>query len=229
MTKRAIWLPLGLIAAIAVGMTGLFASNAHAGTDATVAAGSGTVAPGANIIVDLTVTPSGATIVGALDVDIDYDPAVLTVVNASNPTCNEAFDADTIRCSLANLTGLSGVVSTLEFTAVGADGTSSALNVIITSCADDAGNPLACADSDGTINVQAATPTPTPSPTPATTPTPTGGTAAPTAGSPTPTPAGLPPTGGDSGSSTLPVLLAGMGILVLSAGAWALSRLRVRA
>ena len=234
MTRRAIWLPLGLFAAAIVGLIGLSAPGAQAGTDATVAIGSGTVASGANIIVDLTVTPSGATIVGALDVDIDYDPAVLTIVNASNPTCNETFDANTIRCSLADLTGLSGVESTIEFTAIGANGTSSALDVIIATCADDTGAPLTCTATDGTINVQAPTPSPVPTavptaaPTAVPTATPVGQTPTPVtgAGTATPTPAGLPPTGGDSSSSALPLLLAAMGVATLTAGAWAITRLR---
>ena len=235
MTRRAIWLPLGLFAAAIVGLSGLFAPDAQAGTDATVAIGSGTVAPGANIIVDLTVTPNGATIVGALDVDIDYDPAVLTVVNASAATCNETFDANTIRCSLADLAGLTGVESTIEFTAIGADGTSSALALIIATCADDTGAPLSCTNTDGTINVQAATPTPVPtaSPTPGPTAAPTspGQTVAPTAVPATTTPGALPSTGateplGDSGSTALPLFLAAMGIAALTAGAWAVTRLR---
>jgi len=234
MTKRAIWLPLGLFAAAMVGLTGLFAPDAHAGTDATVSIGGGTVSQGANITVDLTVTPTGATIVGALDLDIDYDPAVLTVVNASAATCNETFDANTIRCSLANLSGLSGVVSTIEFNAIGANGTSSLLDVIITTCADDTGANLTCTDQDGTINVQAPTPSPTPVPTAVPTPVPTAvPTAAPTSpgqtavpASATPTPGGLPPTGGDSSSSALPLLLAAIGLAALTSGAWAVTRLR---
>jgi hypothetical protein len=223
-----------LIAAAVVGLTGLFATDAQAGGgSATVTAGSGTVAPAGSITVDLTVTPTG-TLVGALDVDIQYDPAVLDATGASNPTCNHAFDQDdvapdVIRCSLANLTGLSGVVSTLTFAAPGADGTSSPLTVVISSCSDEQGNPIdPCTGVDGLINVQAATPTPEPTDTPAPTDTPVPGAATdtPVPGAATATPGTLPQTGGGSGSGTLPLLLAAMGIAALTAGAWAITRLR---
>jgi hypothetical protein len=138
-------------------------------TNATIGIGSGTVAPGGSITVDLVVSPTSGK-VGALGVQIDYNPAVLTATAATPATCNFAFDADTVFCSTLDLAGLSGIEGTISFQAIGADGTSSVLNVIVITCGDEQGNPIPCADQDGVINVLAATPTPTPIPTPSPTP-----------------------------------------------------------
>jgi hypothetical protein len=236
MTRRAIWLPLGLVAAAVIGLTGLFATDVQAGGGSatiTIVPTPESCTPGqTDCNVDLTVTPTVGD-VGALDVDINYDNTVLTATAASAPTCNPAFDADTIRCSLANLSGLTGVVSSITFTAIGADGATSPLALVISACTDTTGTDITCTPTDGTVNVQAATPTPAPTDTPAPTPTPAGQTPtpvgqtpAPTAGAGTATPGGLPPTGGDSGTSALPLLLAAIGIAALTAGAWAVTRLR---
>jgi hypothetical protein len=224
MTRRAIWLPLGLFAAALVGLIGLSAQGAQAGGTATVTAGSGTVVPGGSITVDLTVTPSG-TLVGALDVTIGYDAAVLdaTPDNLGTATCNEGVNP--ITCSFANLAGLTGVVASLQFDAVGADGTSSALTVVVTTCSDEIGTDITCTPGNGLVNVQAATPTPVPTAVPTAAPT-AAPTTAPTAVPATITPAGLPPTGSDSGSNALPLFLAAMGIAAVTAGAWAVTRLR---
>jgi hypothetical protein len=121
----------------------------------------------------------------------------------------------------------------VSFVAVGADGTSSTLDVVINTCADDIGTTITCADTDGSVAVQAATPTPaptSPAPTsPGATPTPVGQTPGPTTapGAATPTPGGLPATGGESdGMSTLPLLLAAIGAAAVTAGGWAVFRLR---
>ncbi len=241
MTKKAIWLPLGLAVAAAVALTGLFASDAQAGQpQATVAIGSTSCAPAAACgPVDITVTPAGATVVGALDVDVVYDPAVLgTPACTPAASCNPTFAANTIRFSLANLSGLSGAVGTVSFVAVGADGTSSTLDVVINTCADDIGSNITCADTDGSINVQAATPTPAPTPVPTAAPTSPGATTPPGGATPTPvpgaatvTPAGVPSSagdgsGGNGGMGTLPLFLAAIGIAAITAGAWAVTRLR---
>ena len=171
MLRRSLTLATILVTVVAFVALVSTASHTKAGGSATIAIGSTTCLTGENnCTVNLTVSPAG-TIVAALDVDINYDAAVLAVVDASNPTCNEAFDANTIRCSLANLTGLTGVVSSMTFAVIGAGGTSSPLNVVIAGCYDDTGTPITCTEADGLISVQAFTPTPTPH-----TPTPTPGT-----------------------------------------------------
>jgi hypothetical protein len=237
MTKRAMWLPLGLIAAVAVGLTGLFASDAQAGGGSAVfTISSGNAAPNGTVDITVSVAPTGVSGVGAFQIDI-VDDALVSATSCTatiGVVCNAAFAADTVRVTgAATPPGFTGTLATITYTAGATEGTSTLAGTVDTaSCTDPDTNPITCTDVDGSITIQQATPTPTPSPTPAggtATPTPAGGTATPVGQTPSPTPAGLPPTGGDSASSTLPVLLAGMGILALSAGAWAVSRLRVRA
>jgi hypothetical protein len=229
MTKKAIWLPLGLVAAVAVALTALSAPSAQAGGGATVSVSTVTCAPGSTTCtVDVTVTPDAGVIVGALDLQIDYTNTIVNATSATPATCNPAFDADTIACSFADIAGLTGVEGTVTFTVLGVDGDSSPLTLSIQTCSDDTGAPITCTPVSGAVNVSQATPTPT---APPATPTPVGGTATPVgtagAGTATPTPAGLPPTGGDSGSSsTLPLLLGALGAAALVAGAWAVTRLR---
>jgi hypothetical protein len=151
---------------------GLLGRQADAGGgSADIAVGSGTVAPGGNITVDLVVTPTSGD-VGSLTIDISFDAAVLDATAASAPTCNIAFDNDTIRCSFATLSGLSGVITTLTFNAIGGDGTSSALDLLISACTDTAAIDITCTPTDGNISVIAATPTASPSPSPTPSPTP---------------------------------------------------------
>jgi hypothetical protein len=106
----------------------------------------------------------------------------------------------------------------------------------VTSCGDDTGTPITCTPSNNTVTVQQPTAPPTEPPTAPPTAPPTGATAAPTgataaptgaAGTATPTPAGLPPTGGaDDGSSSLPWLLAVIGVSGAAAAVWATMRVR---
>jgi hypothetical protein len=228
MTNKAIWLPVALIAAAAVGLMGLLVATdgAKAGGSATVSVSGGTVAPGGNITVDVNITPTG-TLVGAADVQVDYDPAVLTPT-ACTPaaSCNTAFDANTVAFSLADLAGLTGVEGTITFNAIGAAGTSSALTVVVTACSDETGTTITCTPQNSTVNVQQPTASPSPSPAPTASPTGTAGagTATPTG---SPTPAGLPPTGGSDGdSSSIGWVLAALGIAAVAAAGWATMRLR---
>lgn len=144
------------------------------GSAATIAIGSATVAPGGQVTVDLTVTPDQGPSVGALDLAVNYDNSVLTATGCTAPygACNPSFDQDTLLYSMSNISGLSGVVGTVTFAAIGADGMSSPLDLVVTSCGDTVGDPITCTDADGQISVVALTPTPTPTPSPPT-PTPT--------------------------------------------------------
>jgi len=137
------------------------------GSGATIAIGSATVGAGGQVTVDLTVTPDQGASVGALDLEVDYANGVLTATGctASNGFCDESFGPDTVRYSMANLAGFSGVVGTVTFTAIGGAGTSSLLDLVVLACGDTVGNNIPCADADGQISVTAPTPTPSPAPT----------------------------------------------------------------
>jgi hypothetical protein len=259
MTKTALLLPLGLIAAAAVGLMGLFSfeEGAQAGTNyADVAIGSATVAPNGTVTVDLTVTPSAAvgaaesgancgdttdndadTVVddgcplGAIDATVGYTAADLSVTGCTanfGGACNALLNPVTY--SIANLSGISGVAGTLTIQA-GATEVASTLTLTVTTCGDQAGGTVTCGATNGTITIAQATATPTTAPTP--TPTTGAGTPTPTTGAGTatptrsPTPAGLPPTGGSDGSSSsLPWLLAVMGIAGAAAAGWATMKVR---
>jgi len=258
MTRTAIWLPLALIAAAAIGLMGLvtFGDSAEAqAPDATVVVSDEVVAVGGTATVDLTVT-SASVDVGALDARIDYVPADLTIVSCTYTgggigVCNPHLangapevgadcdgvdtDADTeiddgcpyVSLSSTNLSapGVDGDVLDIVFTAGGTP-VLSPLTLTVSTCGDLLGAPLVCAETDGSVDIQAITASPSPSPTPVPT-SPGATTAAPTAGSPTATPAGLPQTGGDSdGSGSLPWLIAAMGVAAAAAAAWATMRLR---
>lgn len=234
MTRRAIWLPLGLFAAAIVGLIGLSAQGAQAGGGATFSVTSATVAPNGSVTVDFVITPDAGFTVGAYSVDIVDDGLVsatgCTVSAIGTQVCNAAFAADTVRFGgAATGAGFSGNSGTITYLAGATEGvTTLTLNVDTAACTDVDTVPITCTGTNGTITITTATPVPpTPSPTPVPT-TPAATTAAATAvpATATPTPAGLPPTGGDSSSSTLPLFLAAMGIATLTASAWAVTRLR---
>jgi hypothetical protein len=241
MTKPAIWLPLGLIAAVAFGIMGLVSSsqsaNGQTGSAVFAVTAVSAVAPNGSVVVDLSVTPTGVSGVGAFSVDI-VDDALVSATACTGVTgviCNEAFAADTVRFTgAATPPGLTGNIGTITYLAGATEGTSNlTVNVDAAACTDADTNPITCTGTNGTIVIAQATATPSPSPSPS--PAPTSPGASPTgtgaAGSVTPTrsptPAGLPPTGGsDDGSSSLPWLLAAMGVAGATAAAWATMRLR---
>jgi hypothetical protein len=115
--------------------------------------------------------------VGSLDLEVHYDNAVLTATGCTTSigVCNPSFGPDTVRYAMSDISGMSGVVGTVTFTAIGAAGTSSLLDLAFPfPCGDTIGNVITCTDADGQISVVASTPTPTPGPpTPTPTPTPT--------------------------------------------------------
>ncbi len=140
--------------------------------DATVSIESATVGPGGNVVVDVTITPQQGITVGAMDVNVNYNAAVLHAASCSpSGGCNPAYDADTVRFAWADLSGLSGVEGMITFDAIGSSGQSSALDVEVLICVDGMGADLTCADSDGSIQISNATPTPGPSITPSPSPT----------------------------------------------------------
>jgi hypothetical protein len=135
--------------------------------------------------VNLNLSGASGVIVGAFDVNVDYNPTVLapTGCTADVGVCNANYDANTVRFGAFSITDLSGPIGSITFSAIGGGGTSSTLDVVVVNCANDSGDDISCTASDGLINVTTPTPSPTPTPTPTPIPTPT----------PTPTPSPTPP------------------------------------
>jgi len=221
---RVKMLTVGL-AALAVALLGLV--SIASANPATVGAGSATVEPGAKANIAITVTPAGTEKVGS----IEFTIATSNLVTATGPfsengvvdmlkgtgVCN--FNESPAKCAVASTAALTGDIISIEFTAGSTEGTSP-VTVAVTNCSDTTGAALTCTASSGSITI--ATPTPTPTPVPATA-TPT---TAPTA---TPTPKSLPQTGGaptDGSSSSMAWLVGSLGLAVLAAGVWAVSRTR---
>jgi hypothetical protein len=236
MTKTAIWLPLGLIAAAAIALTAFISSSAQAGgqaPQATIGVTSAAVAPNGTVTIDFVVTPAAGVSVGAYDVSIVDDALVsATACTHSTFVCNAApGPADTVLFSAASLSAITGNVGTITYQAGASTGTSN-LTVTINSCADTETTPITCAAQNGTITIQEPTATPSPSPSPA--PTSPGATAAPTgtgaAGSATPTPnLGGSNQGGnpDDGSTNSMIwVLGALGAAGAAAATWATMRLR---
>ncbi len=226
---RATWLPLSLVFAVAIAVVGLVGAFSGASAAAnSVSVSQVTVAPGAQASVNVSIEAPDAKL-GAWNIQVKYDTAKLTVVDCAaqdvgTNLCNKQFAADTVAVVGASANGVSGAkdLATINFTTTLAAGACSDLTVTIVQFVDASDTPTATNPSvtNGKVCVE-ATPTPSPTPKPATpTPVPT---AAPTA---TPTPAAAPKTGGGptDGSGMTPVVLAIMGLAVVSAGAWAFSR-----
>lgn len=220
------WLPLALVASALVALAAWAAIIGIASAAGSVAAGSTTVEPGASGTVDVT---ASATDLGAWEIDVVYDPAVVTVDGCTEGAvglnlCSVDLVADnTIRVVGASTSGSDGdvVLATIAFTAVGEDGDCTDLSVTVNQFADTESEELGPTSADGEICIE--TPTPTPEPTAAPTEAPTD----------TPAPSSLPDTGGtpDAGSSSnmAAYLLGILGLAVVGSGVFAVSRIRNQA
>jgi len=123
-----------------------------------VNAGSGSVAPSGSIVIPvsaLNVPPLG---LGAANVRVQYDSAVLDAVSCTVPGsgfCNPDFNSNTVAFNFTNLTGVSGdfVLAEITFQAIGQSGSSSALNPTVTNFVDPSGNALPTTVEGGTVTV----------------------------------------------------------------------------
>lgn len=209
-----------LVVIVAAAALLLFASSAFAA--GTLGGDTTTVAAGGAATVTITgQATSGTNGIGNWTVDITVDSAKLGTA-ACGATVNPAGDCNVISGNVVRLfgattsdTGLTGsqVLGTINVTAQSAlaAGTCSDLTMTITKFQDGAGADLSPTITNGKVCVAAAA---TASP-----------TAAPTATAAPP----LPKTGGnpgDSSSMLLTWLLVAAGLVVVSGGAWAVSRAR---
>ncbi len=98
---------------------------------------------------------------GALTLDIGYDPAVVNLTGCEvdpegvfdSAICNVAFLTNTVRISLLSLFGESGdqTLANLGFTGVGALGDASSITLTVQSIADAEGNALSPLLNDGSV------------------------------------------------------------------------------
>ena len=213
----------GLIAALAA-VVGLIAMISVASAAvSSLGIESATVAPGAEVTVNLTANATDPGI-GSFEIKVVYDETLLTVKSCAKTTeaafdaavCNKDFGADTAFFTGASAEGaVGGTVNlgSITFTAGSTAGVA-ALDVQIQALTDPAGADVTVTPGDGTITI-AVPATPTPSP-----------TVAPTA---SPTAKALPPTGGapsDGSTSSMALVLGTLGLAILAGGVWAVSRTR---
>ena len=160
---------LGTAVAAFLAVAGLLLASQAFAASGSAQIGSGSAAPGADGIVDLSALGITSPGLGAWTVDIVYDPSVVTATACSaaqGGVCNEAFANDTVRITGAVAEGLEGdsVLGTITFECGDAVG-ESPLEVSLFTFADGTlGGPLPI-DAE-TVNgtfacATAATPTPT--------------------------------------------------------------------
>jgi hypothetical protein len=207
-----------LVVIVAVAALLLFASTALAA--GSVSGDTATVAAGGAATVTIKGTAGTGHGIGNWTVDVAVDAGKLGVPTctsvASGGACN-VISGNVVRFAGADgsASGLTGdvTIGTIAVTA-GASltaGTCSDLTITVSAFDDEGGNALSPTATNGKVCV--AAPTASPSPAPATSPVPT---AFPNTGG----------TPGDSSISTLTWLLVAAGLIVVSGGAWALSRAR---
>lgn len=210
----------GITLAVMVAAAGLllFASTALAA--GTVSGDTQTVAAGGAATVNIKGNAGAPNGIGSVTINVTVDGTKLgvpTCVGAANFVCN-VVSGNVVRFTggTGTTTGLTGdvAIGTISVTAGSglAAGTCSDLVVVAAEFNDQNGAPLGPTAANGKVCVAAAATTAAP-------------TAAPT------TAAALPVTGGpidgnSTGSSMLTWLLVAAGLVVVSGGAWAVSRAR---
>lgn len=217
-TLKGSWLPMVLVASALVALAAWAALAGPAHADANhVTAGSVTVDnTGDSSTVEIR-AEAPADALGAWNIDVSYDDAVITVDGCTVPgiaVCNPAFvSGETVKLTGAAAPGLTGdnLLATISFTAVGAAGECTDLTVVVNQFVDgtEQANETDPSITDGEVCVaEAATDAPT--------------------DAPTATPADLPDTGGApaSGSNAAAYLLGIIGLAVIASGAFVVSRMR---
>ncbi|MGB1254038.1 MAG: cohesin domain-containing protein, partial [Candidatus Promineifilaceae bacterium] len=133
-------------------------------TGARVETGHYTVRPNEQVDADITAIDLPSPGVGAATVDIKYDPTILNPVACevdpdgrfNGSACNISFGDDIVRFSLTSSSGEAGSVNlaTITFEAVGNDGETSPLEVMLTTWADTSGSDITSATVDGSVTLQ---------------------------------------------------------------------------
>jgi hypothetical protein len=113
------------------------------------------VAPGGIVTVDLTVTPAPGAKVGAIDFQISYDNTVLSAIvctTIQGAACNAQYGPSQVAVSAMNIGGINGEIGTVTFNAIAAAG-SSAIEILVSSCGDETGEPITCEAQNGSIQI----------------------------------------------------------------------------
>lgn len=128
---------------------------------AKVSAENTTTQQGQQVTVAIMASDIPASGLAAGTVEVSYDNAILSAASCtidpdskfSNEACNEGFNANTVRFTLANATGVTGnfQVGEIVFDAL-ADGTSP-LDVTVTTFANSSGEAISVTDEDGSVTV----------------------------------------------------------------------------
>lgn len=194
----------------------LFASTALAA--GSVTGSSETVAAGGTATVEIVATAGSGHGIGSWTIDVAVPAADLGTATCANQAsggdCN-VLSGNVVRFAgaVGSATGLTGdvAIGTITVTAGSslAAGECATLTITASEFNDEAGAALGPSVTNGQVCVQAAATS-----------------AAPTSAVPTQLPATGGPTGDSTSVSTLTLLLAAAGLIVVSAGAWALSRAR---
>jgi hypothetical protein len=176
--RLSVWLALLIVGALlpAAGGIVLMRQEAASGSDTgTVRVGSDAgVPPGGSSTVPLEVLSMPAPGVGAITVDVVYDPAVIhpsawvAGPGWDSVLCNLGLTPSRARCTAVNVTGVSGnsLVASIAFEAVGARGRCSSLEAHLITLADSNGTAMQASTQGGEICVSADSSPASPSPTP---------------------------------------------------------------
>ena len=181
------------------------------------------VAPNEEFTVSIAAEPAAGKLIGSWDIRVKFDATVLDAtacagVASGSLACNQDFAAGEASFNGASGDGLAGAqtLGTLTFKAVGTAGDSSDVTIEVVSFNDADLAAMNPSTVKGTENIaEPATPTPTGT-----------GAATPTH---TPAPSALPQTGGaptDGSNSSMIWVVGTLGLAILAAGVWAVSRTR---
>jgi hypothetical protein len=124
---------------------------------ATIAVSSATVPPDTEFTVEVTVTPAEGGSVGALDLGISYDGALLTMVECSatgGAVCIAAPGETAVLFRFAGLAGISGSLGSITFKSQSTEG-QTPLRATVEACANIEANLIDCAGSDGLVTISA--------------------------------------------------------------------------
>lgn len=105
----------------------------------------------------MTVTPAEGGSVGALDMRISYDGALLSFVEceaSGGMVCNAAPGETAVLFGFAGLAGVSGSVGSITFKSQGTEG-QTPLRATVEACANIEANLIDCAGSDGLVTISA--------------------------------------------------------------------------
>jgi hypothetical protein len=128
------------------------------GGSAMIAISSATVPPDTEFTVEVTVTPEEGGSVGALDLSVSYDGALLTMVECSatgGAVCNAAPGETAVLFRFAGLDGVSGSLGSITFKSQSAEG-QTPLRATVEACANIEANLIDCAGVDGLVTISAA-------------------------------------------------------------------------